>query len=243
MAMFMSGTADSRTTALLVSTAIRMIQVIGLNREYPYSGLNPIESEQRRRVFWIAFLLDMSSSISSGSSPILNEENHNVDLPSEKLLDDSADFGISTSMEITGAFRQRVELAIFESKICRHLFNTSCESNWSQEKRRRVLNFWGELKSWKEAVPQKIRPDTASSATTKDCPLPVLLLPVLLLHLTYYRCVDMLRSIVVKHDPPLLPALASLSQPRLWASEPADTARFTLRLLRCVKSLQLPELW
>jgi hypothetical protein len=42
----------------LVAAAIRLSHSIGLHKRGSGFGLNPVEVEQRKRVFWVAYCLD-----------------------------------------------------------------------------------------------------------------------------------------------------------------------------------------
>ncbi|KAL8840135.1 MAG: hypothetical protein Q9170_001483 [Blastenia crenularia] len=58
MAMFLLGTPNPQPSFFLVAAAIRLANSIGLHKRGSGFGLNPVEIEQRKRVFWIGYLLD-----------------------------------------------------------------------------------------------------------------------------------------------------------------------------------------
>ena len=57
-AMFLLGTPNPQPSFFLVSAALRLSHSIGLHKRGSGFNLNPIELEQRKRVFWIAYILD-----------------------------------------------------------------------------------------------------------------------------------------------------------------------------------------
>ena len=57
MALFLQGTPNPQPSFSLVASAIRLAHSIGLHKRGPGFNLNEVESEQRKRVFWIAYLL------------------------------------------------------------------------------------------------------------------------------------------------------------------------------------------
>lgn len=56
--LFLQGTPNPQPTFFLVAAAIRLSHSIGLHKRGSGFGLNQVEVEQRKRVFWIAYLLD-----------------------------------------------------------------------------------------------------------------------------------------------------------------------------------------
>ena len=57
-ALFLLGTQNPQPSFLLVAAAIRLAHSIGLHKRGSGFNLNPVEVEQRKRVFWIAYMLD-----------------------------------------------------------------------------------------------------------------------------------------------------------------------------------------
>ena len=57
-ALFLQGTPNPQPAFFLVAAAIRLSHSIGLHKRGSGFGLNPVEAEQRKRVFWIAYCLD-----------------------------------------------------------------------------------------------------------------------------------------------------------------------------------------
>jgi hypothetical protein len=56
--LFLQGTPNPQPSFFLVAAAIRLSHSIGLHKRGSGFGLNPVEAEQRKRVFWIAYMLD-----------------------------------------------------------------------------------------------------------------------------------------------------------------------------------------
>ena len=61
MALFMQGTPNPQPSFFLVAAAIRLSHSIGLHKRGSSFNLNPVEIEQRKRVFWIGYMLDKAS--------------------------------------------------------------------------------------------------------------------------------------------------------------------------------------
>jgi len=54
----MQGTPNPQPSYFLVAGAIRLAHSIGLHKRGSTFDLNPTEIEQRKRVFWIAYMVD-----------------------------------------------------------------------------------------------------------------------------------------------------------------------------------------
>ena len=54
----MQATPNPQPSFSLTGSAIRLAHSIGLHKKGSGFGLNKIESEQRKRVFWISYMLD-----------------------------------------------------------------------------------------------------------------------------------------------------------------------------------------
>jgi hypothetical protein len=57
MALFLQGTPNPQPSFFLVAAAIRLSHSIGLHKRGSGFNLNPVEIEQRKRVFWIGYML------------------------------------------------------------------------------------------------------------------------------------------------------------------------------------------
>lgn len=54
----MQGTPNPQPSFFFVAAAIRLSHSIGLHKRGSDFKLNEVENEQRKRVFWIAYMLD-----------------------------------------------------------------------------------------------------------------------------------------------------------------------------------------
>jgi hypothetical protein len=81
MALFMQGTADPRPSAFLVASAMRLSHTLGLHKKESGFNLEPMEAEQRKRIFWIAYRIDKDTCIRSGLPLIQDDDDMNLELP------------------------------------------------------------------------------------------------------------------------------------------------------------------
>lgn len=68
VALFLRGNSGTQSALPTITAAIRSCQRMGLHRDLPRSHLSPVEQEQRKRVFWIAYILDQRQVRPSCSS-------------------------------------------------------------------------------------------------------------------------------------------------------------------------------
>jgi hypothetical protein len=194
IAMFMQGTPNPQPSFLLVSAAIRLSHSIGLHKRGTGFNLNPIEIEQRKRVFWIAYMLDKDLSIRSGRPPAQDDDDMNVELPDADPVDHIGDIPLSDGKGKMNLFRTMCEFAVIESKVYRRLYSTKATRQTDGE----ILNTIGELdqelEDWKDSIPIDFRPEHEIKASHTP-----LILHVVMLHLTYYNCLTTVHRMSVNH--------------------------------------------
>jgi hypothetical protein len=169
MVMFMRQSADTRTTALLLSIAIRMQHTAGLRVSPTSQSIpSPVEEENRSRLYWAAFILDMDMTLSTGLPPLHADEGVMVDLQGEGRRDI--------------VFRLRAELGGIQRRIRTQLITP---------RRADLSVLESELETWCLRVPLEIRPtwpdrpESASSDQATD-------VCVAMLHFAYYNSVSMI---------------------------------------------------
>ncbi|KIW11466.1 hypothetical protein PV08_10766 [Exophiala spinifera] len=230
MATFMSGTTDLQTSTFLTSSAIRMMQTIGLDKEDLGNRLSAIEKEQRRRIFWIAFLLDGATSLNLGLPPVLDFENVRINLPTEDSPDGLGTLFNSDGTGSVNIFRLRVELAIIRSKIYKRLFSQDVTGVTGHYAQNQVSELQYELRVWKEKIPAEIQLDHASQTggETRE-------LPVVMLQFEFHHCMDLInRTATARHSSQELLRRGAFC---------TDAARKTLRLLDFVGCPPFSDLW
>ncbi|KAL9029085.1 MAG: hypothetical protein Q9196_002628 [Gyalolechia fulgens] len=159
MAMFLLGTPNPQPSFFLVAAAIRLSNSIGLHKRGSGFKLNPVEMEQRKRVFWIGYLLDKDICLRSGRPPAQDDDDMNVDLPSEDPMDNIGNIPLSDGKGKINLFRLMCTFAVIESKVYKQLYSTKA----SKQSDGALLNTIGELdkelEEWKDAIPIDIRPE------------------------------------------------------------------------------------
>ncbi|KAF5860242.1 hypothetical protein ETB97_001776 [Aspergillus alliaceus] len=155
MALFLRGNSGTQSASPIITAAIRSCQRMGLHRDVPRSHLSQSEQEQRKRVFWTAYILDQSACIRTGSSPAQHPDDFDIGFPevdteNEFTMNDNASF-----------FRQLCHLTLIKSRIYSRLYAAKAlHKNSPKEIYKIVRELRDELEEWHNASPftQRMKP-------------------------------------------------------------------------------------
>lgn len=198
MSLFLQGTPNPQPSFFLVSAAIRLSHSIGLHKRGSGFNLNEVETEQRKRVFYIAYLLDKDICLRSGRPPAQDDDDMNVDLPSEDPQDNVGVVPLSnptadgkTTMNL---FRCMCTFATIQSRVYKQLYSVKA----SRQSDGDLLNTIGELdqalEEWKNSIPIDYRPEHPIRAQHT-----ALIVHVVVLHFAYYNCLTTIHRMSVHH--------------------------------------------
>ena len=193
-ALFMSGTANPQPSFFLISAAIRLSHSIGLHKKGSSFNLNPIEAEQRKRVFWIAYLLDKDTCLRSGRPPAQDDEDMNVELPSENPPDNVGNIPLADGQSVINLFRLMCEFAIISSKVYRKLYSVEASKQTDGELLNTIGDLDKELEEWKDKIPLDFRPEHEIKASHTP-----LVIHIVVLHFSYYNCLATIHRMSVHH--------------------------------------------
>lgn len=118
LALYFQGTPNAQALFMLAASAMRLAHSIGLHRNTT-SGFNRSEIEERRRTFWIAFILDADISIRVGRPPVQDMEDYDTPLPVDAPYDGKGI--IKTDGLSINFFRLLAQFAVVQRHIYRHL--------------------------------------------------------------------------------------------------------------------------
>ncbi|GAB0138423.1 hypothetical protein EsDP_00006658 [Epichloe bromicola] len=194
MALFMQGTPNPQPTSLLVAAAVRLSHSIGLHRRGTGFNLNPIEIEQRKRVFWIAYMLDKDLCLRSGRPAAQDDDDMNVELPDADPADNIGNIPLADGKSKMNLFRVICEFTLIEGRVYKKLYSTQATKQSDGE----LLNMIGELdqelEDWKDSIPIDFRPEHEIKASHTP-----LILHVVMLHFTYYNCLTTIHRMSIHH--------------------------------------------
>ncbi|KOS18451.1 putative transcriptional regulatory protein [Escovopsis weberi] len=204
MALFLQGTPNPQPAYMLIASALRLAHSIGLHKKSTGFNLNPIEIEQRRRVFWIAYMLDKDVSLRSGQPPVQDDNDMSVEFPNFED-DDNGFIPLADGKGKMCYFKLLCEFSVIQGNVYQRMYSAKASRQSDGE----LLNTIGELdqqlEEWKDSIPIDFRPEHPIRASHTP-----LILNVVMLHFAYYNCLITVHRMSVQHG--------------MWTSRLADYA-------------------
>ncbi|TGJ86027.1 hypothetical protein E0Z10_g2787 [Xylaria hypoxylon] len=248
MALFMQGTPNPQPSFLLVAAAIRSSHSIGLHKRGTGFNLNPIEIEQRKRVFWIAYMLDKDLCLRSGRPPAQDDDDMNVDLPEADPVDHIGNIPLANGKGKMNLFRVMCELAVIESRIYKRLYSTKATKLSDGELLQTIGELDKELESWKDSIDIDYRPEHEIKASHTP-----LVLHIAMLHFSYYNALTTIHRMSIHHgfwtsrlaNYAIQGLNARPLNPRVFSSAAlcASAARATISLLKYIPQGDFSCVW
>ncbi|KAI9737576.1 MAG: hypothetical protein M1834_009731 [Cirrosporium novae-zelandiae] len=165
LALFLQGTPNPQPSYFLVAAALRISHSIGLHKRGSGFNLNEVEIEQRKRVFWIAYILDKDLCIRSGRPPAQDDNDMNVELPAEDPADNIGNVPLSDGNGKVNFFRLMCQFATIASKVYNRLYSVKASQQTDGELLHTIGELDTELEEWKDSIPIDLRPGHEIKAT------------------------------------------------------------------------------
>ncbi|OQD82659.1 hypothetical protein PENANT_c020G01715 [Penicillium antarcticum] len=180
LALYFQGTPNPQPLFMFAASAVRLSHSIGLHKSNSL-GLPEPQVEERKRVFWIAFILDADVCQRTGRPGSQDTRDFSTLLPFEDPPD-----GLGM-MEIRGTkinfFSALARLAVIQRKACDTLYSTEGFKKTREELMKDVRECFEEIEAWKQSIPPIVRPQRNFAG----CHHPFL--PhILRLHFAYHCC-------------------------------------------------------
>ncbi|KAH8589853.1 fungal-specific transcription factor domain-containing protein [Bisporella sp. PMI_857] len=239
MAMFMKASADTRTTTLFLSTALRTSQVLGLNikRNQTSNCNNQVTEKARNRVFWVAYILDMEISTNCGLPSLQADEDVDIDLLINELQHGYEGFDFTG--DGANIFGLRAQLTTIQAKVRKRLYTAKSLCQPAGQLLRTVQELDFALQDWRSRIPADIQP--GKKIQSRD---------LALAHFTYFNCVSMVHWSVLRRDSgnvQLGTSVSVLEIPHFQVvtsiSRVRAAARATIGLLQSLPLQTFAELW
>ncbi|KAG0640446.1 fungal-specific transcription factor domain-containing protein [Tuber brumale] len=248
MALYLQGTANPQPSYFLIAAAVRISNSIGMHRRGNSFGLNQVEVEQRRRVFWITYLLDKDMALRSGRPPCINDDDISVELPDEDPADGVGNVPLRVGKGKVNLFRLMSSFAVIQSKVYMQLYSAKAAKQSDGELLNTIGDLDKELEEWKETVPADYRPENEISMDNGP-----LVLHLVMLHFAYYNCLTTIHRMSIHHGywTSRLSnyAIAGLSarplNPRVFSSAAlcVSAARASIHLIKYINKHDYPCIW
>ncbi|OQD87052.1 hypothetical protein PENANT_c006G08504 [Penicillium antarcticum] len=151
MAFFLRGNCGTQSALPLITAAMRSGQRMGLHRDIARPDLSPAEQEERRRVFWVAFVVDQSTCLRIGNAPSQHPDDFDVPLPEELESDKESASNIPF-------FRQLCRMSIIKGRIYSRLYSAKALLRPPLEIYKTVKELHKELENWRGEYPVTTEP-------------------------------------------------------------------------------------
>jgi hypothetical protein len=239
MALVLQGTPSQGSVSLLTSSAIKLAQRMGLHRRCQDTSLSVPEVEERKRVFWVAYILDKDISLQTGQLPTQDDDNMDVEFTFEHCRSLNHP-GQSCNMEF---FNVRVKLALIQGQIYSRLCSVKATRQTPCQRMDAARELEATLRAWRASVPAHFMRDFGASDLEASTSGP--LIHPIILQLTYFNSLA-----IVYGSLPLLPsdceiegsddALAfQMSTPITYPAE----ARQVMKLLEATPRRNFASVW
>lgn len=184
LAVLVQGNGDPQATAMLVSDALRLLNILGLQRK-PGGENDLVVARQSRRTFWIACRMDRELSMVLKLPLIQNSADINIEIPESDPPDGLGDVSHSEGTGKINIFRLTVELSVIEAEIHKGLYTAEASRQSDEELVQTIIRLDQQLEEWKVSVPIDFQPEY--EIKTSDFYLRQY---IITLHFNYYNCLS-----------------------------------------------------
>ncbi|KAL1858277.1 hypothetical protein Daus18300_010023 [Diaporthe australafricana] len=184
-------TAENNIAVSILALAVQSLLLRGYyHGDHP--GLSESEIQQRRRLFWQAYIFDRDLMLRIGKPPLITD-NFLLDLPEEFPLDCYGLFYYPSDI-VLNYFRQEVKLAQILGRVYSRLHLNMPTSAAALESEIAVLD--GELQEWRDSIPEMIRPQQPGAPLDDDNHARLIALSSL--HFVYFQLVVAVHSAALR---------------------------------------------
>ncbi|KAI3397702.1 hypothetical protein diail_10471 [Diaporthe ilicicola] len=195
MAIILQGSPNPQASSVLTATAVRLAQAMGLHRRVQDQTLSVSQAEQRKRVFWIAYLLDKDISLRMGQPFAQDDDDMDAELPAETPTDLTL-IGNGDGCQKINFFNTRIGLAVIQGQVYKSLYSVQAARQSEAQKAAVAYELSSVLAYWRSSVPVDFED---SPEAPLQAPLPTVFIHMLILRFTYVNCLVM----IDRHLPPL----------------------------------------
>lgn len=242
IAVVLSSSSRPQPAALLVSTALRVVQDLGVNHPPGSDNANMLDARQQQRVFWIAYYMDADMSLRAGRVPSLSPKLVNVEPPEDDELDSAGTINAAGGEFKINTFRLRVQLALLQAELME--YNQAPRSPPTHEPgdAASLQMIASKLDNWRQNWLFKIEVDNLRGLLHRSDLVHVLVLEAAYFSTAYALRVQMAPSSTARSDPFSADGLIADMSNEKAALSHLDARRF-VGLLGSVSGEELPCNW
>ncbi|KAH9205863.1 fungal-specific transcription factor domain-containing protein [Leptodontidium sp. 2 PMI_412] len=149
----LQGTSNPRPCSILVAASARLAHIIGLHQEADKgSDLTPVDSEQRKRVFWLINILDKNISLGSKIPPLINLDDVDIPLAKDEYFDFVGGNYLNSVEGKLDIFNLRIRLSIISGSVYETLYSTKARKQSDESRTAAVQSLDEMLKEWRESI-------------------------------------------------------------------------------------------
>lgn len=183
MAIFVLENSTAPQPAFILSSmAIKMIHALGFHKSGSESRISAVEAEQRKRIFWIAYMLDKDACLRFGQPPLQDDGDMDIELPLEEPEDNMGTIPRTDCEKRINLFRTQCQFAVIAGKIHRELYTIHPPTKSEEEVLDVVKNIEKELEHWKNSIAISLTHDNSSSSSRDSW-----MMSIRILHFFYYK--------------------------------------------------------
>jgi hypothetical protein len=125
---------------------------------------------------------------------VQDDDDMNVDLPSEDPPDDVGNIPLSDNKGKINFFRLSCKFSIIQNKVYKRLYSTKASKLSDGELLNTIGELDNELEMWKDSIPLEYRPENEIKALHVP-----LIIPLVILHFSYYNCLTTIHRMSIHH--------------------------------------------
>jgi hypothetical protein len=172
----------------VLGAALQQITIAKYHYNEKPPGCSEADFQQRRRLFWNAYVLDVDLSLRLGKPPV-HSVHQIIELPPEAPPDG---IGLVNVGDYSFHFlREHVGLAKIQSKAHALLHSDTSVLKTPEQLHADIVELDEELYEWKEHVPEPLRPQNPLDRFGSDS-----LIFLTVLHYTYFQLIIAVHSVV-----------------------------------------------
>lgn len=160
LVLLFQGSPDIRPALFFMSAALRLAHAMCIHRSDSYTGLSASEATQRRRVFWIAYILDRDNSLRTRQPPVQQDEDMDVDVPPATADADEVGCVVTTDgQQVFNIFHAYIELAQIEGLVYRYVLSIRASQTDPAEVEDAADKIQTLIQAWMARIPPELSAD------------------------------------------------------------------------------------
>ncbi|THC89102.1 hypothetical protein EYZ11_011449 [Aspergillus tanneri] len=240
LAIYFQGTPNPQSLFMFAAAAMRLSQSIGLHRAHALR-MTTHQTEERRRTYWLAFILDADISLRVGRPPVQDSNDYDTPLPAEEPVDGKGILIVDSTP--VNFFRLLVQFALIQRRVYHHLYTSAVQNKTRDSIVAEVKACEDALLDWKHAIPTNLQPQSTFSTATAYP-----MYHLLRLHLTFHCCYGNLYQVGMHAGRPAsilsarnIPPVEDEIAQTMVAS--LESARSAVRLIKYIKRFGSAHQW